>query len=145
MLKASHAKLYFRLHLDTDMKGAELKFWTTPPNFLLVATFNNEIAGIVAIQKKTDDVAELHRLSVKSELRRLGIARALVQATIDECKKRGFKSVYFETTDAQKEAVKFYDSFGFRNLGQFIPESNVLFPIPNIIYGIMIKKYIYNL
>ena len=127
------------------MKGPELKYWTTHPNFLLVATLNNEIAGIVAIQKKTANIAELHRLSVKSELRRLGIARKLVQASIDESLKLGFKSVYFETTDAQKDAIKFYDSFGFKNIGQFVPESSLLFPIPNIIYGVLIKKYIYNM
>ena len=127
------------------MKGPELKYWTTHPNFLLVATLNNEIAGIVAIQKKTANIAELHRLSVKSELRRLGIARKLVQASIDESLKLGFKSVYFETTDAQKDAIKFYNSFGFKNIGQFVPESSLLFPIPNIIYGVLIIKYIYNM
>jgi hypothetical protein len=45
-------------------------YWTTPPNFFLVATIDDdEVVGCVSIQKKDDTVSELNRLSVASKTR----------------------------------------------------------------------------
>jgi hypothetical protein len=50
--------------LDSDLSDKELTFWTTPPHFMLVATYNNSnnvdgsnkdiVVGMVAIQKREE-------------------------------------------------------------------------------------------
>jgi hypothetical protein len=50
------------------MKDKDMTFWTTPPHFLLVivgVSDSSRILGIVSMQKKSDDTAELNRLSVR--------------------------------------------------------------------------------
>ena len=36
------------------MKDENLTFWTKAPNFFLVATYQGEIVGMIAIQKKEE-------------------------------------------------------------------------------------------
>ena len=45
---------YFREHLRTDMQDEKLIFWTTPPNFFLVATCQKNVVGTVAVQKREE-------------------------------------------------------------------------------------------
>ena len=101
------------------MKDGEMIFWTTRPHFMLVIVDedSSKILGLVSMQKKSEDTAELNRLSVRSEARGLGIGRKLVEALIEESRKSGFKKVYLETSDPQKAAVRLYERIGFKNIG----------------------------
>ncbi|KAF9133753.1 hypothetical protein BGX30_012182 [Mortierella sp. GBA39] len=57
--------------------------------------------------------AELRRLSVHPNYRRLGIAKLLIQTLKDSAKKQGFKRVILSTTIHQSEALVGYIRFGF--------------------------------
>ncbi|KAF9323881.1 hypothetical protein BGZ91_003286 [Linnemannia elongata] len=57
--------------------------------------------------------AELRRLSVHPNYRRLGIAKLLIQTLKDSAKKQGFKRVILTTTIHQSEALVGYIRFGF--------------------------------
>lgn len=57
--------------------------------------------------------AELRRLSVHPNYRRLGIAKLLMQTLRDSAKKQGFKRVILSTTKHQREALVGYIRFGF--------------------------------
>lgn len=59
--------------------------------------------------------AELRRLSVHPNYRRLGIAKLLMQTLKDYAKKQGFKRVILSTTIHQSEAIVGYIRFGFEN------------------------------
>jgi len=82
------------------MKDRELSFWTTEPNCFLVASDvkTDQILGIVSMQKKSDEVMELNRLSVQSQIRGLGIGRKLVDGIIEEARNSGYKQVSISTT-----------------------------------------------
>jgi len=54
---------FLRDHLDTDLNDVELTFWTKPPHFFLVATYNSNnesdnnndvVVGMVAIQSNEE-------------------------------------------------------------------------------------------
>ena len=68
------------------MKDDELCFWTTRPNFILVITDEDDskILGMIAMQKKSDDIAELNRLVVRPDARGQGLAKILVKNFIEE-------------------------------------------------------------
>ncbi|KAF9151378.1 hypothetical protein BG015_006766 [Linnemannia schmuckeri] len=57
--------------------------------------------------------AELRRLSVHPNYRRLGVAKLLMQTLKDSAKKQGFKRVILSTTIHQSEALVGYIRFGF--------------------------------
>ena len=126
-----------------------MKFWTTPPHFMLVATTDddNEVVGMVAIQKtKTETTSELNRLSVSASKRGSGIGRALVLAAIKKSQDLGFKNVYLETSDVQAGASRLYERIGFKLVGVYVVASdvNVPFHVPYIFHGIYIRKYLYK-
>ena len=50
------------------------------------------------MQKKSEEVMELNRLSVQSEIRGLGIARKLVNGIIEEARKAGYSQVSISPT-----------------------------------------------
>ena len=127
------------------MKDGEMIFWTTRPHFMLVIVDedSSKILGLVSMQKKSEDTAELNRLSVRSEARGLGIGRKLVEAFIEESRKSGFKKVYLETSDPQKAAVRLYERIGFKNIGTD-GIGHVIGPyIPSCVHGVHVVKFIY--
>ena len=127
------------------MKDGEMIFWTTRPHFMLVIVDedSSKILGLVSMQKKSEDTAELNRLSVRSEARGLGIGRKLVEAFIEESRKSGFKKVYLETSDPQKAAVRLYERIGFKNIGTD-GIGHVIGPyIPSFVHGVHVVKFIY--
>ena len=140
--------LTFRLHLATDMKDREMVFWTTRPNFLFVATGLNEptyILGTISMQKKSEDTAELNRLSVRPEVRGQGLGKLLVNAFIEDASKSGFGWIYLETTDPQQIATSLYEKIGFNKIGEG-GISHVIGPdIPECIHGVYVIKYLYKI
>ena len=62
------------------MRDPALEFWTTPPNVFLVATnTSGMVVGCISYRIITPDTVEMHRLTVDSKSRGLGIGRKLVQ------------------------------------------------------------------
>ena len=68
--------------MNTDMKDRELKFWTTPPNAYLLAKVNDTVVGMVSFQHNDEQTAELNRMSIHDQYRRLGIAKMLTEDLI---------------------------------------------------------------
>ena len=72
------------------MSDRNLEFWTTSPNVFLVATTTNhlpnmpgKIIGIIAYKKIGPNTAELSRLTVDMDYRRMKIGQRLIQALIN--------------------------------------------------------------
>ena len=139
--------VYFRFHLNNDMKDEELCFWTTGPNFVLVIPDKDDskILGMIAMQKKSDDIAELNRLVVRPDARGQGLAKILVKNFIEETRRSGFKQIYLETTDAQKAARQLYEKFGFRKIG----EIGLMFMrnsfISSDLHGLVVCQYLFSI
>lgn len=144
---------YARDHLDTDLNDVELTFWTKPPHFFLVATYNSNnesdnnndvVVGMVAIQSNEESVAELNRLSVHSPIRGLGIGSTLVDAALKRCKSLGFKSVYLETASCSGPAVNIYKRAGFEHIGSYNHDIKLFnFAVPRLFHFFSVNKYIH--
>ncbi|KAF9968036.1 hypothetical protein BGZ70_007048 [Mortierella alpina] len=70
-----------------------------------------ETAESFTMPRESD--AELRRLSVHPDYRRLGISKILVEKLIEYAKEQGFKRVIMSTTMVQKEALVGYIRRGF--------------------------------
>jgi len=84
------------------MKDGEMKFWTDPPNFMLVAVVNSVVVGIVAVQKKTEKgkILSLHNIVDKLRIRVSFIVSPCLtslmvyfECTVCSCGICGFKDI----------------------------------------------------
>ena len=128
------------------MRDRGLTFWTTQPNFMLVATLNESVVGMVATQKKSDTICELNRLSVRPDVNGIGIGSALVEAAVAHAAEAGYGGVYLSTSDIHKTAIRIYERIGFRRIGSFSPDLKVYgFSFPQLFHGIIIREYLYTI
>ena len=89
--------------------------YSMPSGKLLLAFYNDQPAGCVALKKIDDHSCEMKRMFVYPEFHGKGIGYALAKAIIDEAKKIGYSSMKLDTSIRQIEAQKLYQGFGFKN------------------------------
>ena len=109
--------------------------YAKPSGRLLLAVFDEKIAGCVALRKLEADVCEMKRLYVRSEFRGFGIGKKLIERLIDEAQKIGYKKMRLDTLpDKMPKAVKFYRSHGFRKIAPYYdnPHKETLFMEKNL-------------
>lgn len=75
---------------------------------------NKVIVGTIGVQKRSTSVAELRRVSVKSEYRRYGIGRLLMAHATQWAKDQGFEKLILSTAATQHLAKTFYETLGYR-------------------------------
>jgi GNAT superfamily N-acetyltransferase len=80
----------------------------------LVAWQNNQIIGTGALLPKSNDTAEIVRMSVIPNMRRKGIGRKILQKLCERAKFEGYKRLVLETTETWHEVIEFYKQFGFQ-------------------------------
>lgn len=88
---------------------------SNPHSILKVAELNGKIAGYIVVRKILDE-AELLSIAVKPELRRKGIATALIEDVLDEIK-NSVKSCFLEVRVSNTQAISFYEKKGFKKIG----------------------------
>jgi len=80
----------------------------------LVARLDKRIVGCGALVPRSAEIAEIVRMSVTKDLRRLGIGRQILGALVEQACKQGIQQVVLETTAAWSEVVAFYLQNGFQ-------------------------------
>jgi putative acetyltransferase len=81
----------------------------------LVAWQNNKIIGTGALVPRSNDTAEIVRMSVSKDMRRKGVGRKILQRLCEQAKLNGYKRLVLETTETWHEVIEFYKQFGFQN------------------------------
>ena len=75
------------------------------------------VAGYLCLWEVSDEI-HITNVAVRPELRRRGIARALLSSVLDDARGRRFKIVVLEVRPSNQHAVSLYESFGFRVVGR---------------------------
>jgi GNAT superfamily N-acetyltransferase len=89
--------------------------YSKPKGSLLLAFYNDQPAGCVALKKIDHHSCEMKRMFVYPEFHGKRIGYALAKAIIDEAKKTGYSNMKLDTSIRQIEAQKLYQGFGFKN------------------------------
>ena len=122
------------------MKDLELKYWTTQPNLFLVAeTESGRIVGCISYRQITPNTVEMHRLSVHSNYRKLGIGRKLLETLINTAKENGYDTMYLETWPRPAEIL--YEKMEFK----FFREKTYLLSVIDYLTGMKLLCYIYRM
>jgi GNAT superfamily N-acetyltransferase len=88
--------------------------YSPPKGRLLLALFDGDPAGCVALQKLDSDRCEMKRMFVHTRFHGKGIGRELAAAIVREAKEIGYERMLLDTSFRQVEALKLYESVGFK-------------------------------
>ncbi|XP_013381355.2 N-acetylaspartate synthetase-like [Lingula anatina] len=97
-----------------EEKANLYEYYNRPKSRFWVAEHEGRILGSVAIDRKTDHVAELKRMVLEPDFRGSGIASDLVKTAVEFCKENGYKELFLSTTEFQHSARALYTKCGFK-------------------------------
>jgi putative acetyltransferase len=93
-----------------------------PDGRLLLALYEGELAGCVALHKLDGEICEMKRLYLSPKFRGKGLGRALAEAVISEARQIGYKRMWLDTVEpVMKDAVAIYRRLGFREIAPYRP------------------------
>lgn len=135
------ARILFReyeswLGLDLCFQGFEAELagllgkYALPDGRLLLAYWNSELAGCVAMRKLADGICEMKRLFVRDQFRGRKIGQSLIVSLIDAARASGYNTMRLDTFPPRMEkAVSLYESHGFMPIARYYdnPHERVLF------------------
>jgi len=90
-----------------------------PKGYILLAELDGKPAGCGMTQALSDDDAEIKRVFVRQEARKLGVASQLSQALVDQARVDGYKRVLLDTSRQFIGAQGLYEKLGFKQRGPY--------------------------
>jgi len=91
--------------------------YVTPTGRLLLAQYENQAAGCVALHKLSDEICEMKRLYLRPQFRGMGLGRVLADQIIAEARGIGYRRMRLDTVEpVMKDAVAMYRRLGFREI-----------------------------
>lgn len=104
-----------------DKELAELPGGYAPPaGRLLLAAYEGQLAGCIALHKLEPGVCEMKRLYLRPQFRGKGLGRILVERIIAEARQAGYSRMRLDTVEpVMKDAVAMYRRFGFREIAPY--------------------------
>ncbi|MHC4646667.1 MAG: GNAT family N-acetyltransferase [Planctomycetota bacterium] len=103
----------FRQRFEDEVNGLPGRY-APPDGCLLLAAYEGEEAGCVALRKLSEGICEMRRLFVSPRFRGLGLGRALGQAVIEQGRRLGYNLMRLETNRLLEAATGLYASLGFK-------------------------------
>jgi putative acetyltransferase len=90
--------------------------YAAPEGCLLLAKYQGQPAGCVALRKLSDGICEGKRLYVRPQFRGLKIGRKLMESIITEARRIGYSSIRGDTVPSMQIAQALYASLGFKEI-----------------------------
>jgi len=104
--------------------------YAPPEGRLLLAEYEGQLAGCVALHKWEAGVCEMKRLYLRPSFRGKRLGRAIAETIITEARNIGYERMRLDTIEPiMKDAVEMYRKLGFREIEPYRPN-----PIAGAIY-----------
>ena len=108
------------LEVSLDFQGFDNELATLPGDYapprgcLLLALWDGNGAGCVALRPMQDSTCEMKRLYVRPAFRGLKIGRTLAEMVIQRARELGYDKMQLDTLPSMKQAQAMYASLGFQ-------------------------------
>ncbi len=94
--------------------------YAPPAGRLLLAEYEDQLAGCVALHKLDSGICEMKRLYLRPKFRGQGIGRVLGGRIITEARHIGYKRMRLDTVEpVMKDAVEMYRKLGFKEIAPY--------------------------
>jgi putative acetyltransferase len=104
--------------------------YAPPEGRLLLAEYEGELAGCVALHKLEPGLCEMKRLYLRPQFRGKSLGRALADHIIAEARQIGYQRMRLDTVEpVMKDAVAMYRKLGFKEIAPYCPN-----PMSGVIY-----------
>ena len=90
-----------------------------PIGALLLAFWENELAGCIAFKRLTPEICEMKRLYVLDEFRGKGLGDVLIEKLLQLAIERGYKIMRLDTHPHMHAAQKLYAAHGFYEIDRY--------------------------
>ena len=105
---------YVQRSLADDLADIPQHYQEQPGGNFWVALVNAEVKGMVGVQRRSPEEAELRRMSVAADTRRQGIGRRLLETVEAFCREQDYQRIILTTVSQLQPAIAMYESYGFR-------------------------------
>ena len=106
-------------NFDQELAGLPGDY-SPPEGRLLLAEYEGQVAGCVALHKLEPGVCEMKRLYLRPAFRGKGLGRKLAEAVLDEARNIGYQRLRLDTVEpVMKDAVALYRGLGFREIAPY--------------------------
>lgn len=116
-------------NLEEELIDPAAKY-TAPEGEIVVAVDKeNNVVGMVAYHRHSEDRCEMKRLYIKPEGRGKGLSEVLAQIIIQKATEAGFKEMVLDTLTSMQPAIRVYTKFGFQECSPYYDN-----PMPDVVY-----------
>lgn len=100
-----------------EQELADIQVQYGAPNGCLLLVKNEyEAVGCAGVRRWQGDIAELKRMYLKPQTRRLGLGRKLLEAALENARSLGYRSIRLDTLPSMTAAIALYRDFGFTSI-----------------------------
>jgi putative acetyltransferase len=104
--------------------------YAPPEGRLLIAEYDGQVVGCVALHKLEPGICEMKRLYLRPTVRGKGLGRILAERIIAEARQIGYHRMRLDTVEpVMKDAVAMYRKLGFTEIAPYCPN-----PMSGVIY-----------
>ena len=98
---------------DADLADIEQSYFARGGTFLVLEDQDGSIVGAYGLYPIGSQTCELRKMYLHRSHRGKGLGKSLLDGALAEARKLGFKRMTLETASVLKEAIAFYESYGF--------------------------------
>jgi ribosomal protein S18 acetylase RimI-like enzyme len=108
-------------NFDDELEGLPGDY-APPDGRLLLADYENQLAGCVALHKIDLTICEMKRLYLRPQFRGKGLGRMLAERIIAEARQIGYRRMRLDTVKPiMNDAVEMYRRLGFKEIAPYRP------------------------